>query len=362
MKTHRIKDTVLAVMCLLLVTPSLVYAFPFLAGADSSYTVMSGSMSPTLKPGDLILVKQTDPAVVEVDDIITVKYETEVFTHRVFEKKFEEGIYLFKTKGDANEDPDPTWLNASQIMGKTVFVIPLGHLYSPYGYTLSFLVPCVLLVGKQIHHVFSLFKRRSKRELRRWRRQKHPVLDTTSVLLLLILVMSGSWLVAPYFQLGSFSYFSDSEWAGVTFTAGTWPTESSHLSIDLSGVYIGGSLQNKNYGLRGINITNTNQNEDVRISGIKVEWETDKGEKIFEVHLSGESVWTGTASSGDELALEYEYVLRRDTLKTMHLFFNSKITDKTQLDGKQFNIQFIMGDDSGKETGWFYAYLQDNNS
>jgi hypothetical protein len=129
---------------------------------------------------------------------------------------------LFKTKGDANEDPDPVWWNASQIMGKTVFAIPLGHLYSPYGYTLSFLVPCVLLVGKQMHHVFSLLKRRSKRELRRWGRQKHPVLDTTSVLLLLILVVSGSWLFAPYFRLGSFSYFSDSEWAEATLTTGQW--------------------------------------------------------------------------------------------------------------------------------------------
>jgi len=224
------KNTALAVICLLLLSPNLVYAFPFLAGADSSYTVMSGSMSPTLKLGDLILVKQTDTAAVEVDDIVTVKSEIEVFTHRVFEKKFEDGVYLFKTKGDANEDPDPTWWNASQIMGKTVFVIPLGHLYSPYGYTLSFLVPCVLLVGKQMYHVFSLFKRRSKREFRRWRRQNHPVLDTTSVLLLLILVVSGSWLVAPYFQLGSFSYFSDSEWAEATFTTGRWVIE---VEIDI---------------------------------------------------------------------------------------------------------------------------------
>ena len=224
------KNMALAVICLLLLTPNLVYAFPFLAGADSSYTVMSGSMRPTLKPGDLILVKQTSPAAVEVDDIVTVKYETGVFTHRVFEKKFENGVYLFKTKGDANEDPDPIWLNASQIMGKTVFVIPLGHLYSPYGYTLSFLVPCVLLVGKQMYHVFSLFKRRSKRQLRKWRRQTHPVLDTTSVLLLLTLVVSGSWLIGPYFQLGSFSYFSDSEWAETTFTAGQWVME---VEIDI---------------------------------------------------------------------------------------------------------------------------------
>jgi signal peptidase len=225
-----IKNAVLTAMCLVLVTPSLVYAFPFLVGADSSYVVMSGSMTPALKPGDLILVKKASPETVEIGDIVTVKYETGVFTHRVFEKKFEDGIYLFRTKGDANEDPDPSWWNASQIIGKTVFVIPLGHLYSSYGYTLCFLVPCVLLVGKQMRHVFSLFKRLSKRELRKWRRQNHPVLDTTSVVLLLILITSGSWLVAPRFQPGSFGYFSDPEWAEATFTTGRWMIE---VEIDI---------------------------------------------------------------------------------------------------------------------------------
>jgi len=289
-----IKNTALAVVCLLLLIPTLIYAFPFLAGADSSYTVMSGSMSPTLKPGDLILVKQTDPAAVEVDDIVTVKTETEVFTHRVFEKKFEGGVYLFKTKGDANEDPDPVWLNTSQIMGKTVFIIPLGHLYSPYGYTVSFLVPCVLLVGKQMHHVFSLFKRRSKRELRRWERQKHPVLDTTSVLLLLILVVSGSWLVAPYFRLGSFSYFSDSEWAEATFTAGQWVIK---VEIDIKPDTLNlGSLGTWITVYANITLSGDYNASDVDVSTIMLEgiipadWSKVQEENLFMAKFNRASV------------------------------------------------------------------------
>ena len=210
-------NTALAAICLALVIPILFYEFPFLVGADSSYTVMSGSMSPALRPGDLVIVKGEEP--IDIGDIVTVESGEFTYTHRVVEKL--EGD-MFRLKGDANEEPDPNPVEPSQIVGKAVFIIPLGFLYSPFGYILSFFVPCVLLVGKQMHHVFSLFKRRSKREFRRWRRQKHPVLDTTSVLLLLILVVSGSWLMAPYFQLGSFSYFSDSEWAEATFTAGQW--------------------------------------------------------------------------------------------------------------------------------------------
>jgi len=263
MRKMRVMNVVLALLASALFFPSVIRFYPFLVGADSAYTVLSASMSPTLKPGDLILVKQTDPAIVEVEDIVTVKYETGVFTHRVFEKKFEDGVCLFKTKGDANEDPDPIWWSASEIMGKTVFVIPLGHLYSPYGYISCFLVPCVLLVGKQMHHVFSMFKRRSKQELRRWRRQKHPVLDTTSVLLLLVLVMSGSWLVAPYFQLGSFSYFSDSEWAETTFTAGQWVIEVD-IDIDPDTLNLGSQ------GKWTVVYANITLSEDYRASNVDV--------------------------------------------------------------------------------------------
>lgn len=215
----------LTAIALVLVIPIMLYQFPFLAGGESSYMVMSGSMSPALRPGDLVIVKGEEP--IDIGDIVTVESGEFTYTHRVVEKL--EGD-MFRLKGDANEEPDPNPVEASQIVGKTVFIIPLGFLYSPFGYILSFFVPCVLLVGNQMYHAFSLFKRRSKRELRRWRRRKHPVLDTTSGLLLLILVVSGSWLMAPYFQLGSFSYFSDSEWVGATFTAGQWVVE---VEIDI---------------------------------------------------------------------------------------------------------------------------------
>lgn len=194
---HIVLNLVLVVACLGLVTPSIIHLHPPLVGADESYTILSGSMTPTLNPGDLVLVKHTEPATINVNDIVTIKSEIGIFTHRVFEKKLEDDTYLFKTKGDANEDPDSGWISDSQIVGKQVFTIPLGHLYSPYGYILFFLAPTALLIGNQMHHILSFYKRRSKKQLKRWRKQKHPVLDTTSILLFLILIMNITWLMAP---------------------------------------------------------------------------------------------------------------------------------------------------------------------
>lgn len=194
---HALSTAVLILICLVLATPSIIHLHPPLVGADESYTVLSGSMTPTLNPGDLVFVRHIEPATINVNDIMTIKSEIGIFTHRVVEKKLEDDTYLFKTKGDANEDPDSGWISGSQIIGKHVFTIPLGHLYTPYGYILSFLIPCILLIGKQIRHILFLYKRRSKKQLRRWKRQKHPLLDTTSLLLFLILVMNSAWLIAP---------------------------------------------------------------------------------------------------------------------------------------------------------------------
>ncbi len=131
--TSLIKTTALTAICLLLVIPILINGFPFLVGADKSYTVLSGSMSPTLHPGDVIIVKGENPTDIKNGDIITVESGSFIYTHRVVEKL---GGDRFSLKGDANEDPDPNLVEASQIIGKVVLVFPFGYLYTSYGFAL----------------------------------------------------------------------------------------------------------------------------------------------------------------------------------------------------------------------------------
>jgi len=216
-----IKDSALAVVCLLLVIPVIIYGFPFLVGADGSYTVMSGSMSPTLRPGDLVIVKGEEP--INLGDMVTVESGEFTYTHRVVEKL--EGD-RFRLKGDANEDPDPSLVEASQIIGKVVLVFPFSHLYTPYGFAAALLVPAALIIGKQVYTIHQSTKRRNRMETMRWRRKSHSALNTGTLLLALILTVSTTRIIAPHFIGGSSSYFSDTEWAAGFFRAGIWEVDA----------------------------------------------------------------------------------------------------------------------------------------
>lgn len=95
------------------------------------YIVDSGSMSPTLKLGALIIVKEAEPKEILKDDIITYRGSGDsVVTHRV--TKIEDEGSTFITKGDANKTADPIPLDSNRLIGKVMFSIPyIGFLLKP---------------------------------------------------------------------------------------------------------------------------------------------------------------------------------------------------------------------------------------
>jgi signal peptidase len=157
------------VLGIVLLAVFVAYAAPQVVGAQGSYVVLSGSMEPAISTGDVVFVYETNPAEISEGDVITYRRgETETpITHRVVEvvERPGEGP-AFRTKGDANQDPDPSPVPASNVLGRvpvvsipilgTVLVrIPrMGYVVqfagTGYGYVTLIAAPIVLLVASEI--------------------------------------------------------------------------------------------------------------------------------------------------------------------------------------------------------------------
>lgn len=90
------------------------------------YDILTGSMSPTINPGSLIIVKEIDSNEIKEGDIITFKGSStsELTTHRVVKVIDKNNNIKFQTKGDANDVLDPMLVDQGLLVGKVIFDIP----------------------------------------------------------------------------------------------------------------------------------------------------------------------------------------------------------------------------------------------
>lgn len=88
----------------------------------SMFRVVTGSMEPSIRVGDYILVSKTEPSELREGDIITYYSEEEdvrglVVTHRIVSVNSDGS---FVTKGDANPVPDKKAVREDQLIGRYV--------------------------------------------------------------------------------------------------------------------------------------------------------------------------------------------------------------------------------------------------
>jgi signal peptidase len=90
--------------------------------------VATGSMKPMIKPGDMILVEKItdkeDVGKLKVGDVIQFKKYSYMVSHRIIEVVEEEGVKLYRTKGDNNSGPDVDLVKPEDLRGRIRFVVP----------------------------------------------------------------------------------------------------------------------------------------------------------------------------------------------------------------------------------------------
>lgn len=98
------------------------------------HTVSSGSMRPTIHPGDVLITKLKSAEAIKKGEIILLfnNINQNVNSHRVVEVSRESDVVTFMTKGDANPLLDPKVANPSMMPIQTVaFVVPkIGFLFA----------------------------------------------------------------------------------------------------------------------------------------------------------------------------------------------------------------------------------------
>jgi len=125
--------------------------------------VTKQSMEPTLKEGDLVILKSTPSIEIKENDIIVFDryitgtpsnpgYEINLQTpwiHRVYDIIEYNGTLFFKTKGDNNISIDPGLVPSNGIVGKLIFYIPMiGILYlNPIFRTINLLIIVCLVAA-----------------------------------------------------------------------------------------------------------------------------------------------------------------------------------------------------------------------
>ncbi|MBL7078626.1 signal peptidase I [Candidatus Shapirobacteria bacterium] len=210
---------------------------PRKVGGFRLFSVQSASMSPALRAGSLILVKEQTNY--QKGDIITFaknldldKKVSKVVTHRIVDQAGEEGEIYYATKGDANENSDKDLIKKSDVLGKVILSLPLLGYLIAYTQTLTGLIILIVVPGTII--IYSELLKLKKEILHLWRKGKSKKrkkgktqvnkISKAAILICLLWVLKN-------FSGTTFSYYNDfGEVQSLSFSLGDWTRPESSIT------------------------------------------------------------------------------------------------------------------------------------
>jgi signal peptidase len=122
--------TVAITMGLLIIALVLL---PRVVGAQP-FTVLTGSMRPSMPPGTMVIVRPVEFADLRVGDVVTYQIESgkpSVVTHRIISIDITDNGARLRTQGDANPSADVNLVRPEQVRGSVWYWVPyIGYVTS----------------------------------------------------------------------------------------------------------------------------------------------------------------------------------------------------------------------------------------
>lgn len=130
-------------------------------------------MEPAVKVGSIVIIKPVSQY--KVGDVVTFggKKDGEIpTTHRIVSERVSDGEVVYSTKGDANEDNDPSEIRESEVIGKVLFSVPyVGYIINfarkPIGIVLIILIPALFIIYDEVMKIV--------REIKTLKRDKEKI-------------------------------------------------------------------------------------------------------------------------------------------------------------------------------------------
>jgi len=131
--------------------------------------VKSGSMEPSIHTGSIVVIRPSDS--LQVGDVITFGKDTPnsfPTTHRIISVTDGNGVMMYETKGDANEEVDPVFVSSSEVIGKVVLTVPkagyiLDFTKKPLGFILIIALPAALVILNELVDIFAEIRKGIKK-------------------------------------------------------------------------------------------------------------------------------------------------------------------------------------------------------
>ncbi len=164
MKAFKIIYYIVVLFIAVIAALLIISVFP-ITGNYKILVVQSGSMEPTIQTGAIVVVKPMQDY--QIGDIITFSNpndRNESITHRIYDMKINQGVPVYITKGDANEDPDSWEILKKDVIGKMLLTVPfLGYavdfVKTPLGFALIVIVPAGIIIGDEIRKIYKEIKK-----------------------------------------------------------------------------------------------------------------------------------------------------------------------------------------------------------